>query len=320
LILVAGCSPAGEDRAAPSSGPGSGAPIPTERVASGSEPAAFEPDPAAGPASAPARDPAAGTARIVSLSPVATRFLVELGVGALIVAVDADSRRLPGFERHPIAAPADADRFAPDYLLLPDRPDADALRAAAGRSGAEVVEFAPHDLEDVAALCRRLGVPLVGEDDAMALERRITRPLALVAGQSPNAGRPRVLAIVNLDPLEIAGGHSFETDLIEIAGGDSLTHGSDDTRRRIEREDLARFAPDLVLVMTAAELGSADQDRAVLQLSDTAPVAFFPFAAAEFWLGEPARDAERLRAVIGGFRPDGGAAGPGSAPRRANDW
>jgi len=269
-------------------------------------------------------DPAPGgrsDPRIVSLSPLATRFLVELGVGARIVAVDPASRALPGFEGHPVAEPGDADRFDADYLVGPTPPK----DAPLGRT--DFVELAPHDLEDVYALCRRLGHPLVGEEESMLFERRIARPLALVAGRSPAEGRPRVVALVGLDPLVVAGGHSFETDLIEIAGGTSPTHGGDDHRRRIERGDLVRFAPDLILVTTAAPLDEAEQDRAAAALGDVAPVVFFSFAADDFWLAEPARDAERLQALIAGFRPaEDGAVdeaegeAPPDRPIDVDDW
>lgn len=248
----------------------------------------------------------ASRARIVSLSPLSTRFLVELGVGARIVAVDPASTALPGFEGLPITSLAEASRFDPDYVIAPALPaDAAALVARSGPDpgATRIVEFAPHDLEDVFALCRSLGGPLVGDEEALQLERRIARPLALVGGQSPPEGRPGVVAIVDSSPLVIAGGHSFETDLIEIAGGTSLTHGSDDVRRPIDREALARLDPDLILVMTTPEPEPARQERIALELGEHAPVVFFPFPTEGFWLDEPERIAARLHGLIAEFRP-----------------
>jgi ABC-type hemin transport system substrate-binding protein len=239
--------------------------------------------------------------RIVSLSPLASRFVVALGVGDRLVAVDSGSVGEPGVPDRPTTRLEQAGAFEADLVLVPALPDDRATLAHLQASGARVVEFAPHDLEDVFALCRGVGGPLVGGEAAGQLERRIARPLSLVAGESPSEGRPRVLGLVSIDPPEIAGGHSFETDLIEIAGGSSLTHGSEDLRRPIDPAELARLAPDLVVVMTSRPLGPAEEDRAFRLVGEVAPVEFFQFDRETFWLEEPARDAKRLRAAIVAF-------------------
>ena len=238
------------------------------------------PDP--GSPAAPAEAP-----RIVSLSPLATRFLGELGLGSLIVAFGGSTDRL-----------SDLVRLEPDFVFLPALPDDQSDLAELEASGTRVIAFAPHNLEDVMALLHGVGTELVGEDGATAFERRRLRPVALIAGQSSPFDRLRVLALVAVDPPEIAGGHSFETDLIEIAGASSLTHGGSDNRQPIDRENLAKRTPDLVVVMTDGELAPADQDRALEFVGQIAPVVFFPYARETFWLEEPARDAARLRESI----------------------
>ncbi len=256
--------------------------------------------------------------RIVSLSPVASRFLLALGVGDRLVAVDRASLETPGMPERPATTFEEALRFAPDLVVVPSLPDDRRALETLEAAGARIVEFAPHDLEDVFALCRGLGGELVGGAVAGNLERQIARPLALIAGESPAEGRPRVLALVRVDPPEIAGGHSFETDLIEIAGGSSITHGSDDNRRPIDPAGLARLAPDLVVVMTAQPLGPADEDRVLRLVGDLAPVSFFQFSPETFWLDEPAREAARLRESIVVFeRAARGAAGAGAGADRA---
>ena len=205
--------------------------------------------------------PSAGSPRIVSLSPLATRFLGELGVGPRVVPLDGPTDRLE-----------DLVRLDPDYVFLPTLPDDQSDLAELEASGARVVAFAPHNLEDVMTLLHGVGVELVGEDGATAFERRVLRPVALIAGQSSPLDRLRVLALVGVDPPEIAGGHSFETDLIEIAGASSLTHGGSDNRQPIDRQNLAKRTPDLVVVMTDGELAPADQDGICGLLLSRAPL------------------------------------------------
>ncbi|MEZ4282682.1 MAG: ABC transporter substrate-binding protein [Myxococcota bacterium] len=312
LGLIAGLAcPAADERPPTTAAAGSAGPPAPGPSASEAQVDAEQATPGAVIARAPRAQ------RIVSLSPIASRFLLALGVGDRLVAVDRESLAAPGMPERPATTFDEALRFAPDLVVVPSLPDDRRALEPLASAGARIVEFAPHDLEDVFALCRGLGGELVGGAAAAELERRIARPLALIAGQSPAEGRPRVLALVRVDPPEIAGGHSFETDLIEIAGGSSITHGSDDNRRPIDPAGLARLAPDLVFVMTAQPLGPADEDRALRLVGDLAPVIFFPFAPETFWLDEPARDAARLRESIVVFEraaSDGAGAAAGVKP------
>ena len=73
----------------------------------------------------------------------------------------------------------------------------------------------PHDLEDVIARVREVGGLLVGRERADRFEATFSRPLAHVGGSSRGMPQPRVVAVVGLDPLLTAGGHSFETDRVD---------------------------------------------------------------------------------------------------------
>lgn len=247
------------------------------------------------------------TARIVSVSALATRFVIELGAGRRLVGVDAQSSALPGLAHLPVVDLATAQNLVPDLVLIPAEVDASnralhSLEAA----GARLIEFAPHDFEDVFALCRGLGAQLVGVVSATLFERQIARPLALIGGISPALGRPRVVAVVSFEPLELAGGHSFETDLIEIAGGTSVTHGGDQLRIAMTPERWDELSPDLVLVTTLDEASLAEKSTARALIPDRYRVEFFAFDREIFWLEEPEHDAERLRAIIASHSLVGG--------------
>ncbi|MBK7948327.1 MAG: ABC transporter substrate-binding protein [Deltaproteobacteria bacterium] len=236
--------------------------------------------------------------RILSLSPLATRFLDQLGLGDRIVPL---SPMTPGGSDSPAERAVDFDELArrePDFVFLPALPDDRTELAPLEAAGARIVEFAPHDLEDLLALLQGVGVELAGKQGVEAFERRVLRPVAMVAGQSSPTDRLRVVAVVGIDPPEIAGGHSFETDLIEIAGATSLTHGADDERRPIDRDGLAALKPDLVLVMTGSALTSEQRERVLDLTYGIAPVHDFEFARETFWLDEPVREATRLRELI----------------------
>jgi ABC-type Fe3+-hydroxamate transport system substrate-binding protein len=198
----------------------------------------------------------------------------------------------------PVVDASGAASLAPDLVLLSEGAALDApLQQALQVQGAELVEFAPHDLQDVADLCRRVGARLVGAANALRFETDLGRPLAEIGGASSGMPRPRVLAVVGFDPLQLAGGHSFETDLIEIAGGSSVTHAGSEPRLEAAADQIAAYAPDLILAVRARAWTPAEQDAARAQLPRTARIEFFAFAP-DFWLEEPVEVARRLRAVL----------------------
>ena len=246
--------------------------------------------------------PAGGTPgprRVVALSPQASGFVVAIGAQHLLVGVDADSRRLPALAELPVVTWEDVADLDPDLVLVPAPPAAgDPVAERLRAQGARWVEFAPHSLEDVFELCRTVGALLVGAAEALRFETEMARPLAAIGGASFGQPRPRVLAVVGLDPLEIAGGHSFETDLIEIAGGSSLTHGGSEPRLTASLDEITRYGADLVLVVTPAEITPAEQHAARDRLPPGARVEFFPLDREVFWLRDPTQQAAQLRAVI----------------------
>ncbi|MEE2662532.1 MAG: hypothetical protein VX681_00315 [Myxococcota bacterium] len=215
--------------------------------------------------------------------------------------VDAVSGRLAGLATLPEVDLAGAAQLAPDIVVLAalpavDDPVAQPLVAL----GAALVEFAPEDLEDISALYKGLGVQLVGSVAALRAEAEMLRRLARIGGSSFGQRRPRTLAIVGLDPFLLAGAHSFETDLIEIAGGNSVTHTDGGEEFRIESSParLDGYAPELLLVLTPEPL-SSEQRRALLEmLGDRYPVEFLAVDGQTFWLEDPPAAAQRLREVI----------------------
>lgn len=256
--------------------------------------------------------------RVVSLSPLATRFAMALGAERALVAVDEVSGRLPGLEALPVARPESAADHAPDLVLLPPEAGDEPAPGAIDPGEAKWVVFAPHELEEVFALTRTLGARLVGAVEAQRFEARVARPLAAVGGASFGRTRPRVVAVVDLDPVVIAGGHSFETDLIEIAGGRSVTHASGEPRQRVGPGDWSVLAPDLIWVLGPEPLSPEERSAALGHLPVEVPIAFFPVDAATFWLAEdPTEAARRLRALIEPLSAERELS-PGAAARSAS--
>lgn len=252
----------------------------------------------AGPAQA-VRAPADPDApRIVSLSVVGSEILLGLGAEEGLVAVDRESNALPGLEQLPTVDLAGVADMSPDLFVLPEVRGEDAfLVLALMARGTAVVEVAPHDFDDAFELCRLLGERLGRADATRSFVRALSRGLVQISTASAGYVRPRVAAVVSLVPLEIAGGHSFTTDLIEIAGAESVTHGTSQLRIAVTREELRDLTPDLVVVVSREPLSEHERIRARAQL-DEHRIAFLDFDPETLWLHGATEAASALRALV----------------------
>jgi ABC-type Fe3+-hydroxamate transport system substrate-binding protein len=231
--------------------------------------------------------------RLVSLVPPATHLLVRLGAGSALAGADARSlqeARLEGVAEMDLESAIEA---RPHLLIV--GPD-DALPAGGLPADVRPVVFEPHDLQDVAAFVRDVGDAVLGWEAVTRWESEYFRPLSRLS-ENVRLPRPRVVAVVSMDPLVIAGGHSFETDLIQYAGGDSVTHDGELPRREVGVATFARLAPDLVLVV--AEPPEDPEHAATVRdaIPGDAPVVFFPIDP-DFWLVSPETTAARLQAIV----------------------
>jgi ABC-type hemin transport system substrate-binding protein len=237
--------------------------------------------------------------RAVSLAPAGSELLLELGAAHLLVAVDDASRRIPGLRDLPAVDLAGAAALDPDLLLVPALSGADErlfeeLRAR----GSDVIEVAPHNLDDAFGLCRGLGTRLVGAVRAARFVNTLGAELARIGGASFGRPRPRIAAVLAVAPLEIAGGHSFVTDLIEIAGGTSVSHFEAEPRIPTTAEELYALRPDLVLVTSPSEMSERERAAVRAALPGVARLDFFVFDPERFWVRDGVDTARRLRAIV----------------------
>lgn len=261
--------------------------------------------------------PAAEVGRIVSLSPLASATLVAIGAAESLVAVDETSAQLPALRGLEIVGGLDElempgrEALAPDLVLLPlallpggEIPGGEIgwsrdLAAARLRGrGVDVIEVSVHDLEDAYRLARELGRRLGRADEIEERVRNASRPLAGISATSFGQPRPRIAAIASLDPLTLAGGHSFATDLVEIAGAESVTHGIDTPRVEVSIEELRAMQPQLVLMLSPRPLAPAQQASARERLAAIAPLEFVVFDPERFLSRDVEAAARKLRSRV----------------------
>ncbi len=262
----------------------------------------------------PARD--APPLRVVSLTPLGTRALEVLGFAEAIVAADPESRALLG-PSIPETELHDAAEHRPDLVFVgastpPDPAALEALR----NGGAEILEIAPRQLDEALLLYEALATRLGDRQRGLDVSRRIGDPYARRSTRSFGRPRPCVAVVVALSPWQLAGGHSFETNLVEIVGGESLSHDHDRSRVPGDPEALRRAAPDLVLVATRRPLPEAIRDDLRLRLAPL-PTAFTTLDPDALWLGDSAAVLQSWAELVDAVRPESGDRAAGRSCRAA---
>jgi iron complex transport system substrate-binding protein len=111
-----------------------------------------------------------------------------------------------------------------------------------------VYQVAADRIAEVKDVARRLGT-LTGREAAVApVLDRIDRRVAAVREAVKPYGRPRVLYVLWPDPLIVPGRSALVTELIEIAGGESITAGDADAYPRYSLEAAVAKAPEVIVL------------------------------------------------------------------------
>lgn len=229
--------------------------------------------------------PEASSGPILSLSPLGTRALLALGIEDGIAVVDPESRALLPRALEP---PHDPEAAPPRLALVPPfferlPPEVDAWLARAEH----IVVVDLHDFDDARDLYDEIASALGDPARAEATRRRVADLLGPIGAKSSGPERPCVVVVVDLDPLTLAGGHSFESNVLELLGAESATHDlSEDHRIAGDPETIRAAAPDLVLVSAEDPPTGALASLA----ADLAPLDVVPTGldTAALWLGDRA--------------------------------
>jgi hypothetical protein len=191
--------------------------------------------------------------------------------------------------------------------VAPDRlAEADLILAAPGTSvppeaAARVIEVAPHQFDEAFALYREIATALGDPERGRITTRGIGDPLARISASQLGKRRPRVAPLVSLDPLELAGGHSFVSDLVEVAGAETITHGDEVPRVAARVEAIRAASPELVVAALPA-LPDAAAQAVVRSWFAPTPVAFVALDAESLWLDGALAAATELARLVESVR------------------
>ena len=204
--------------------------------------------------------------RVVSMAPNVTEMLFALGLEEKVVAVtpfcdyppEAQSKTHlggtnPSIEQilalKPDLVLAPQDIIQPDLLLNLDRVKVPTFVLQAAQ------------LEDVLAqiqtVARMFDRSKAGDELAATIRQRI----AVVKERTQSLAHPRVLYVLNTDPLQTVGPGSFIHQLIEAAGGANIAAGTSTAYPRFALEEVLARDPELIVFPVGTAEGIPEEER-----------------------------------------------------------
>lgn len=191
--------------------------------------------------------------RIISLAPSITETLFALGLGDRIVGVtafcdfppEAQTKEKMGDTLHPNLERIIA--LKPDLILVSTASQLESLTRRLDALHIPVYALSTHTISEVVASIRALGEITGATEWAMAITTDMERRINAVRQRVKDQPRPRVLYVIQNGPLITAGRNTFINDLIEIAGGQSISAEETTDYPQFSRETVVARAPQVIV-------------------------------------------------------------------------
>jgi iron complex transport system substrate-binding protein len=191
--------------------------------------------------------------RIISLAPNLTEILFALGLGDRVVGVTrycdfpqaAKEKEQVGDTLRP-----DLERIIalkPDLVLITTSSQLENLNRQLDRMSIPAFVTNPRTVRDVVASIKKLGavtgVPAKGDEIARDMERRIEE----TERRAQSTPKVRVFYVLQVNPLITAGRNTFINDLIQLAGGVSISGDEATDYPQYSRETVIARAPEIIV-------------------------------------------------------------------------
>lgn len=210
--------------------------------------------------------PATPALRIVPLAPSVTEILYALGAGDRVVGVSVVDDYPPAIEGLPrfSSLPMDFEALAalqPDLLVAATQVNNPRDAELFASLGIPIVYFDFDEVADVFRVMRTLGAALGLEASADSATTRLETDYAEIRRLTASAEtRPGVVFLIGSDPLFAFGRGSYVHDMIDAAGGRSLTAEINTPAPTLSEEFVLTAMPD-VIAGTLGEDAAAELDR-----------------------------------------------------------
>jgi iron complex transport system substrate-binding protein len=192
--------------------------------------------------------------RIVSLVPSATEAIFSIGGDTRLVGVTqfcdwppaARLKPRVGGMIHPSLEAIVALR--PDLVIATDEGNSQATLEQLRRVGVPIFVVQGHRLSDVMALVARMGELTARSAAVTPIVNRLTQRIRRVAEAVRRYSRPRVLYVLWPDPIIVPGREALVTELIDLAGGSSVTATARGTYPRLSLEAVVEDRPEVIFL------------------------------------------------------------------------
>jgi iron complex transport system substrate-binding protein len=199
----------------------------------------------------------AAAPRIVSLNPSLTEILVAIGARDALVGVDdysaahspevGDLPRVGGLFSPSLEAVV---ALAPDVVVVVPSAEQRDFRTRLEALGVAVAEFDNIRFAQVLENIERLGAMVGHEDAARRRIAAIERARAAAESATRDLDRPRVLLVLQRDPVFVVGRGSFLDEMIDMLGAENLAREFDDPYPRVAVEWVVARGPEVVIDMS----------------------------------------------------------------------
>ncbi|MGH7165140.1 MAG: ABC transporter substrate-binding protein, partial [Nitrospiraceae bacterium] len=204
--------------------------------------------------------------RVVSLAPNITEILFAIGSGDQVIAVTAFCDYPPEARERQKLGSAHLNLEAivglnPDLVVAPKgfvRPDVlvklEQLKIKAFVLEAKTIEDIPSHIQ---TLGRMLGHSPVADE----LATRMRRDIAEIRERTQQRPRPRLLYVLNSNPLMTVGPGSFIHQLIELAGGANVAAGVRTGYPHLNMEEVLKEDPEIIVFPVGATEGIPESEQ-----------------------------------------------------------
>jgi len=208
--------------------------------------------------------------RLISLAPSITETIYALGLGDRLVGDTDYCDYPPEAKLKPHVGAVLNPSLEKIVALKPDlvlgiveanrRETADQL----DRLGIPLYGLTAHSLADTLRLISDLGRVLDDEANAQALVASLQHRIGAVEQRVAGQPRPKVLFVTWYRPLITAGPHTFVSDVIQRAGGVSISDDLHGEWPRMSLEEVLKRDPDVILFPSDAALSPGVKEIAAM--------------------------------------------------------
>jgi iron complex transport system substrate-binding protein len=204
--------------------------------------------------------------RIVSLAPNLNEILFALGLDEKIIAVSSDSDYPPnaankskvGTFWQPNTEAIIAAK--PDLVITEQFEQQKAVANSLKRLGYGVLTLKIEKIEELSAAIQKIGTATGCRKRADELIKNINNQLDYLKSKCNSTNKPKVLWVIQTEPLRVAGRNTFINEFIELLGGENAIGPTIAQYPLIGTEELLACGAE-VIIQSAMKISNIEQQQ-----------------------------------------------------------